>query len=72
MELREKIARKLMREVEYRHGTAEGRELLGFRTLEDFINSGWHNYLPYVDLVIRELAFERAIQTDKEMRNNDA
>lgn len=71
MELRERIARKLMREVEFRHGSARGRELLGFQTLEGFIDSGWHNYLPYVDLVIRELAFERAIQTNKEMRSDD-
>ena len=71
MELRERIARLMMRETELRHGSARGRELLGFQTLDDFIDSGWRNYLPYVDLVIRELAFERAIQINKEMRSDD-
>lgn len=71
MELRERISRLMLKDVELRHGSARGRELLGFKTLEDFVDNGWRNYLPYVDLVIRELAFDRATQIDREMRGND-
>lgn len=55
MNKREKLAREMMLNAERLHGSERGRELLGFDTLEAFIDSGWRNYLPFVDIA---LAFE--------------
>ena len=38
-------ARAAARNVEERHGSAEGRRLLGFDSADDFIEACWPNYL---------------------------
>lgn len=52
MDVREILARKMIQHAEERFGSQRGRELLGFDTLESFVDDGWRNYLPYVDIVL--------------------
>ena len=54
MDKREKLAREMMLYAEQKFGSARGRELLGFQTLEGFIDDGWRNYLPYVDIALAD------------------
>lgn len=54
MDKREKLAREMMLHAEQRFDSARGRELLGFQTLEGFIDDGWRNYLPYVDIALAD------------------